>query len=887
MSTRLLLLVLVPVAVVCLLAGSLVVEHRSAARSAREVERGVGRLAALVTLRDALQVQLTATSFTVRAEELGTTTEVVSTYFGFDVTGPTVAARRRASLSIAELGDAAPTTGPILAYLYQQLDRGEPVADRIVEQLSAHLDRTERAIVAELDRLSGVILAAEVDERALVASLSSLRVATRLTRVAARQGFELSVVWFPMNATPGALTPLAALAQDTAAFEDDLRALRSTAHPAVKTGIEAITGSEQVRVFTAAVHETLAGVPYVQTGAEVDDSVIQIFAGYLERGDLLTSLVTVTLDDVRSEAAELADREVAALVRWIGAFTAISVATLAMGWVTARSISRPLRDLARYAQEVNRGELDTEPTSGRRGPREARVAHGLFHDLVLSLRLLDAKAIALARCELDDPVLGVPFPGRLGQSFESSVAVLAGSIVERDALQSDLAYQSTHDALTGLRNRGAAMADLRMAMHRADRQASPLAVLFLDLNEFKSVNDRFGHAVGDAVLCEIAHRIQGCLRTVDFVARLGGDEFVIVAERIGDLDGAITLAERVVHAVDHVIVAGPHRVHVGVAVGISVRSLDTTDPLVLLSQADEAMYRAKRHERSGIEIFDETLRQEAAERIATERALTAALRDADGGGLCLRYQPVLTTNGGRLVGVEALVRWDRDGNGLVPPDSFIPVAESTDLIIDVDCWVLEQAAAQLTAWSKSPELAGLSIAVNVSGRHLLSGHLPGHLERVISHHGIDASLLSIEITETVLLTDLVAAGEQLDAVHALGVSVAIDDFGTGYTSPAHLQFLPMDTIKIDRSFVSRMQDGRGSSLVRMIIELAHAIDVHIVAEGVETEAELRALDVLGADFVQGFLLSEPLEAGDVAAFATARRFASTVVVAPPAMATSA
>jgi EAL domain-containing protein (putative c-di-GMP-specific phosphodiesterase class I) len=211
------------------------------------------------------------------------------------------------------------------------------------------------------------------------------------------------------------------------------------------------------------------------------------------------------------------------------------------------------------------------------------------------------------------------------------------------------------------------------------------------------------------------------------------------------------------------------------------------------------------------------------------------------------------------VSAEALIRWDRAGHGQLAPDAFIPIAEATALIIDLDCWVLDEATRQLLEWSAHDELSQLAVAVNISGRHLLSRKLPGHLQAVLERTGIDPHRLSIEITETVLLTDLAAAASELEAVRALGIRVAIDDFGTGYTSLAHLQQLPIDTIKIDRSFVSQLNVRRGSSLVRMVTDLGHAIDINIVAEGVETDDERTALQAIGADHLQGYLLSRPLD----------------------------
>jgi EAL domain-containing protein (putative c-di-GMP-specific phosphodiesterase class I) len=282
------------------------------------------------------------------------------------------------------------------------------------------------------------------------------------------------------------------------------------------------------------------------------------------------------------------------------------------------------------------------------------------------------------------------------------------------------------------------------------------------------------------------------------------------------------------------------------------------------------MYRAKCHERSAIEIFDADLQQEMIEREDVEAALSVALADPSGGGLELQYQPVLHAGSGALVGIEALVRWDRHGHGMQQPNSFIPIAEATALIIDLDCWVLNEATRQLVAWSAIPELADIPVAVNISGRHLLSRQLPDHISAALDRSGIAPQRLSIEITETVLLSDLVSAAAELDAVRILGVKVAIDDFGTGYTSLAHLQQLPIDTLKIDRSFIAQLDARRGSSLVRMVTDLGHAIDINIVAEGVETDGELTALQAMGADCVQGWLLCGALKPDELSAWASGR-----------------
>ncbi|HXR54041.1 MAG TPA: EAL domain-containing protein, partial [Acidimicrobiales bacterium] len=544
----------------------------------------------------------------------------------------------------------------------------------------------------------------------------------------------------------------------------------------------------------------------------------------------------------------------------------------------AGSVAKPLRDLAAYAHAVNEGHLDADPPMARtRGPRETRMAVAVFTDLVANLRLLDAKANALASCTFDDPVLRQPLPGRLGRSLENSVAVLSGSIVERDRLQIHLAHQATHDSLTGIANRAAAVVGIQEATSRAERNGEAMALLFVDLNDFKSVNDRHGHEMGDEVLRQIASRLSGCARAGDLVARLGGDEFVLVSERIAGVDGAMELAHRVVAAVSRPIDLGALSVTVGAAVGVAMTLDGPEDPLRLLARADAAMYRAKHHDRSAIEMFDVVLQRQLVEREDVERALALALAEPDGGGLLLHFQPILRAGSGAIAGVEALVRWNRPGRGFLPPDAFVPIAESTSLIIELDRWVLAEVGRHLLSWSEDPELAHIPVAVNISGRHLQSGELVRHIASFLEQTGLDPSRLEIEITETVLLDDLVVAAAELDAVRGLGVRVAIDDFGTGYTSLAHLRHLPIDMIKIDRSLVAQLNLRRGSSLVRMVTDLGHAIDLGVIAEGVETDEELSVLRDMGADEVQGYLISGPLDPARLKAWVHERQLVGSAV----------
>jgi EAL domain-containing protein (putative c-di-GMP-specific phosphodiesterase class I) len=306
-------------------------------------------------------------------------------------------------------------------------------------------------------------------------------------------------------------------------------------------------------------------------------------------------------------------------------------------------------------------------------------------------------------------------------------------------------------------------------------------------------------------------------------------------------------------------------VSVGACVGIAF-ALDgaADDPSQLLARADLAVYRAKHSGTSRVEIYDESMQRALLERAEIEQDLHGAL-DVGGDGLFLHYQPVIDAASGELTSVEALIRWNRAGHGICQPNDFIPAAEASDLIIRLDCWVIDQALAQLGEWSRSG-LGELSVAVNISGRHLLSGTLTEHVEAALTTSRIEPGRLILELTETVLLADLPTVAVEMERLRGLGIRVAIDDFGTGYTSLAHLQHLTVDEIKIDRSFIQQLPGGRDSSLVRMVTELGHHLGVQIVAEGVETDDQLAALREVGCDSLQGFLIGRPLTVESLAAW---------------------
>ena len=866
-TARLITLVMLPVTVTCLLAGSFVFSHWSAATHAAAIDDGVSALSHLVKLRDSLHTQQAVEAFNVRFDQLGVTQAAATTFVGVDWAAQIEPARAEGNQAIAALARTSPVDAGALQVLYAAIDGAVIGPSEAAQRLTDFGESVGRALSDGLNQL-------EVNARrapALSVALESLRAASSLVNVATPRVVDLSAVWFPAPSdTPQATAAaLARLGGENADYATASTRLRDLGVTSVVTQLAALEADARVQPFDLAIAATLRGEPLTAAGATLDvDKVAAAFRGHIILDSLLDGLIATASTAVTDEGHRESATQRTAFMLWAAGAAAVALTSIAIALRLAHSISRPLKDLAAYAHAVNEGHLDVEPAHGRnKGPRETRVALSVFTDLVTNLQLLDAKANALAHLEFDNPALRQPLPGRLGRSLESSVALLSGSIVERDQLQMNLAHQATHDSLTGILNRPAAITGIQAALNRATRTGATTAVLFVDLNDFKAVNDSHGHEVGDEVLRQIAVRMTAGLRSGDFVARLGGDEFVVVAEAIAGVAEATDVARRIIDTISQVVNVGGLRISIGAAVGVAVTLDGPEDPLRLLARADAAMYRAKRHDRSAIEIFDANLQRQMVEREDIETALTAVLAATGDSEFRLHYQPVLDAQTGAMVGAEALIRWDRPGHGLLPPDAFIPIAEATALIIDIDCWVLAAAARQLVAWSDVAELADLPVSVNVSGRHLLSRQLPDHIRAVLAETGIDPHRLIIEITETVLLTDLVSASAELDDVRALGPKVAIDDFGTGYTSLAHLQQLPIDTIKIDRSFISQLDRKRGNSLVRMVTELGHAIDITIVAEGVETDQERTSLQAIGADFLQGFLLSRPLPPAEFASWA--------------------
>ncbi len=430
-------------------------------------------------------------------------------------------------------------------------------------------------------------------------------------------------------------------------------------------------------------------------------------------------------------------------------------------------------------------------------------------------------------------------------------------ISQRKALERRLAHQATHDPLTGLPNRTLLIDRLATAIGRAERHDQEISVLFLDLDNFKLVNDSLGHSVGDQLLTAIASRIEATLRPSDSVARFGGDEFVVLCEELATPEDAIVIADRILDAINRPIVIGDSEIYVGASIGIAFAAGPHAAPDDVLRDADAAMYQAKERGRARWVSFDDAMRTDVVDRLDIDNTLRRAIERHE---LRVFYQPIFSVATGELAGVEALVRWEHPERGLLLPGEFIAVAEDTGLIVPIGRWVLEQACHQVQRWLASRrEDLPFKVAVNISGRQLSFLGLADDVAAILTRTGIDPARLTLEITESVVMHDVEMSAATLSRLKDLGVEIAIDDFGTGYSSLSYLRTFPVDLLKVDRTFVGDMvDDASDAAIVEAVVNLAHTLGLQAVAEGVETPEQLAALERIGCEYAQGFLLGRPV-----------------------------
>ncbi|MBT0961244.1 EAL domain-containing protein [Denitromonas iodatirespirans] len=435
--------------------------------------------------------------------------------------------------------------------------------------------------------------------------------------------------------------------------------------------------------------------------------------------------------------------------------------------------------------------------------------------------------------------------------------VSISDISERKRTEQRLRHMAEYDALTGLPNRILLLDRMGSAIENARRNDGHLAVLFIDLDRFKNINDSLGHAAGDGLLRQVAGRLSAVVRSCDTVSRLGGDEFVVLLIDLDSAARAATVAGKILKALATPYEVNGHELSITPSIGITVFPEDGDNRELLLKNADAAMYHAKENGRNSYQFFTDELNNRAHTRLALENELRRALTRRE---FSLHFQPQFDLAHRRLIGAEALLRWNHPERGMIPPDQFIPIAEETGLIIPLGAWILHESCRIAQGW-RDEGLPDLCIAVNISALQVRRGQLDSTVVEALGESGLPARLLELEVTESALMTHQAHVSATLDAIHALGVKLAIDDFGTGYSSLAYLKRFKLDKLKIDRSFIRDLpDDAEDAHLTRAIVGIAHHLGMTAVAEGVETKAQEAFLSELGCDLAQGYLYARPLPA---------------------------
>jgi diguanylate cyclase (GGDEF)-like protein len=505
----------------------------------------------------------------------------------------------------------------------------------------------------------------------------------------------------------------------------------------------------------------------------------------------------------------------------------------------------------------------------------------------LSVELLETSASAVDRlCALVSSIvsdassiqqaLGTPDPARaqaarvrssaeqcalLAERLGSGLAALGAERQrEERALERRLHDLAHTDALTGLPNVHTFNDRMAQTLSQAPFTGQTVAILLLDLDRFKVINDTLGHRTGDTLLTLVAERLQTTVYGSDSVARLGGDEFLVLLPRLGSLEDVTQVVQKVFDRFREPFTVGDHDLFVTISMGVAIYPLDGSTGEVLVKNADIAMYRAKQLGGAGYQFYTAGMNARAMERIALETGLHRAL---DRGELVVHYQPLVDVATGRIDGVEALVRWQHPTRGLIPPCDFIPLAEETGLIVPIGAWVLRSACRQARAWQDRLERP-LRVAVNLSPRQFRDPRLLREIEEILLETRLPAWLLELEITETAAMHDVVASQETLQNLKALGIRITMDDFGTGYSSLAYLKTFPIDSLKIDRSFIKDLATSPADVAITVAsITVAHGLDLRVIAEGVETEHQLDLLRRHDCDAFQGFLVSRPAPAHEL------------------------
>ena len=491
----------------------------------------------------------------------------------------------------------------------------------------------------------------------------------------------------------------------------------------------------------------------------------------------------------------------------------------------------------------------------------------------------EEKLIRLDGTLLDAEVAAVTFI----YQDQPAVQVVARDISARKHAEERLFHDAFHDPLTGLPNRSLFLEHLKHAAERTKRPKGYLfAVLFLDLDRFKNINDSLGHPAGDQLLQTIARRLENCLRQVDIVARFGGDEFAVLLDGLDDPSDAVRVAERIQQKLRTPLILNGHEVFTSASIGIAISSRGYQHTQEIIRDADTAMYRAKAMGKARHEIFDTQMHAHAVTLLQLETDLRRAVERNE---FSVHYQPIVSLSDAELYGFEALLRWNHPERGLIMPTEFISIAEETGVIIQLGRWILHESCRQVSAWEREfPTVKNLILSVNISGKQFAQPDLFQQVEGALRETGFNPHQLQLEITESAVIENPATVTEVLMKLRGLGIALSMDDFGTGYSSLSYLHRFPINTLKIDRSFISSQVAPTDTGIVRTIIMLAHDLGLKVVAEGVETAEQLNYLQGLNCEFGQGYLFSPPLASSAVSEFLMAKTAAKNALLSPAGVA---
>jgi len=862
-------MVAVPVVGVVVLAALVVVPRLHEESSARRVASRADGLERL----DAVQVALLDEEFPsealIGARSLHVPEVLLTSVLGEPVTQAIAKARRQSDQALGALSQIASERG-LASALRRELGAYRMVVSNpkgTLQESTVFTNHMDQRLAAASERLAERALSeAESSARSgtLTQAIQAAAIVNRVLLLGIEESAAMADMWY---ASPGSVNLAAEvdrLAETQGAYEQEVAGLTEVLPAPLLSQWERWRTSPANRLVSQAIARSVtSGTPVPLALAESP----AFGEAEIARDKGLLSLAEHALGDVETAAADVASSAEGRAEGTLFGAGLIVVCTVLLLAAVAASIRRPLARVAEAARRISDGEL-TEPTV--RGLPEVEKVGRALAETVRTLQRVQGQADAIAAGVLDAPILAEAVSGPLGASMHESVTKVAVSIKERDQLREELAYQAAHDLLTSLPNRASATEQLRAAMARCQRDGRALAVLFVDVDHFKRVNDTAGHAAGDRVLIEVARRMGSAVRQGDVVCRLGGDEFLVIMEPVADEAEAEGVGRRLVEAVSAPVDVGGRTISVSASVGVALSLDGSVDADRLLREADEALYRAKRSGRGRVERMDEQGRSVLRELDEVEAALPGAL---ERGELVLHYQPVVSLATGAVEGFEGLMRWLRPDGRVVGPDTFIPVAERSGLIWAMGRWALEEAASQLVRWSEqSGQLASVYVAVNASARQLAVPQFVGAVADVLERSGLEPGRLVVEVTETLMMSEQWAV-PHLSAIRELGVRVALDDFGTGYSSLGRLLALPVDLLKIDRSFVAGIDgDDRARSvkLVELMIEVARTARMGVVAEGVELLEQFERLAQMGCSSAQGYFFAKPMPAELVPAWVDQR-----------------